>query len=77
MKVHVKVLGALTKPLGKDDFVHEIAGRPCLADLLLALGYEQGHHRLIIASVNGSQRKLSQALADGDQVTLVLPTSGG
>jgi len=77
MMVHVKVLGALTKPFGKDDFDHEVAERACLEDLLVNLGYHQNHLRFIVASVNGSQQKLGYALQDADEVTLVLPTSGG
>ncbi|HEY3448264.1 MAG TPA: MoaD/ThiS family protein [Myxococcales bacterium] len=77
MRVHVKVLGALSKPFGKDDFEHEITERSCLEDLLKALGYHPSHLRFIVASVNGSQQKLGYALQDKDEVALVLPTSGG
>ncbi|MGC4121103.1 MAG: MoaD/ThiS family protein [Myxococcales bacterium] len=77
MKVHVKILGALTKPFGKDDFEHELAGRTNLQDLLTSLGYQPSHWRLIVASVNGQQQRLGQMLQDGDEVSLMLPTSGG
>ena len=77
MKVHVKVLGALMKPFGKDDFEHEVAERACLEELLVNLGYHPSHLRFIVASVNGAQQKLGYAIKDKDEVTLVLPTSGG
>ena len=77
MKVTVKIQGALLKPLGKDDFEHEIGDHACLEDLLLDLGYQPSHLRLIIAAVNGSQQKLGYTLKHSDEVTLVLPASGG
>ena len=77
MNVHVKILGALAKPFGKDDFAHEVPERACLEDLLVALGYHRSHVRFIVASVNGEQQKLGYALKEADEVTLVLPTSGG
>jgi molybdopterin converting factor small subunit len=77
MKVHVKILGALTKPFGKDDFDHEVGAGTNLEQLLVGLGYHVSHLRFIVASVAGSQQKLGYALKEGDEVTLVLPTSGG
>jgi molybdopterin converting factor small subunit len=75
--VHVKVLGALMKPFGKDDLDFEVPDRANLEALLVSLGYQQSHLRFIVASVNGVQQKLGCALKDKDEVTLVLPTSGG
>ena len=77
MMVRIKVLGALMKPFGKDELDFEIGERACLEDLLVKLGYHQSHLRFIVASVNGAQQKLGYALKDRDEVTLVLPTSGG
>ena len=77
MKVRVKILGALTKPFGKDDFEHEVAARACLEELLIGLGYHPGHLRFLVTSVNDRQEKLGYLLREGDQVTLMLPTSGG
>lgn len=77
MMVHVKVLGALMKPFGKDDFQHEVPDRACLEDVLVGLGYHKAHLRFIVASVNDAQQKLGYTLKDGDRLTLVLPTSGG
>jgi molybdopterin converting factor small subunit len=77
MNVHIKVLGALMKPFGKDELDFEIAERTTLEELLLKLGYQQGHLRFIVASVGGAQQRLGYLLKDGDELTLVLPTSGG
>lgn len=77
MQVHVKVLGALAKPFGRDDLDFNLPDRACLEDLLLRLGYQASHVRFIVASVNGTKQKLGHLLRDKDEVTLVLPTSGG
>ena len=77
MRVHVKVLGALMKPFGKDELDFDVDERACLEALLLKLGYHQAHLRFIVASVNGAQQKLGYSLKEKDEVTLVLPTSGG
>ena len=75
--VHVKVLGALNKPFGKDDFDFPVDDGACLEDLLLRLGYHAAHLRFMLPAVNGQQEKLGCRLQDKDQVTLLLPTSGG
>jgi len=77
IKVHVVILGALTRPSGKDDFEHEVSDGANLEGLLLALGYQQTHLRFIVASVNGIRRSLGYQVCDRDEVVLVLPTSGG
>lgn len=67
----------MAKPFGKDDFDFELADNACLEDLLLQLGYHRSHLRFILASVRGEQRRLNDRLGDGDEVILLLPTSGG
>ncbi len=77
MIVHVRILGALAKPGGKDDFEVELARQSRITDLLDEIGYRPQHQRFIVAAVNGQQRRHDAALADRDEVTLVMPTSGG
>ena len=77
IRVQVKILGALAKPMGKADFELELEEQACLEDLLLKAGYQQSHLRFLIPAVNGEQAKLGHPMKDGDQVLLVLPTSGG
>jgi molybdopterin converting factor small subunit len=77
MSVHVKVLGALNKPFGQDDFDFQVAEGASLEDLLLKLGYHPSHLRFMLLAVNGQQETLGCRLRDGDQVLLTLPTSGG
>ncbi len=77
IRVRVKILGALDKPRGKDDFVVELADASRVEDLLLEIGYRPRHLRFIVAAVNGAQRKLGHVLGDSDEVILLMPTSGG
>jgi len=77
MRIHVKIVGALAKPLGKDAFDLELPAGARVEELLLAVGYEGAHLRFIIPVVNGVHERLSHALTDGDEVRLFLPTSGG
>jgi len=76
IRVRVKILGALAKPLGK-EFELALEERSCLEDLLLAAGYQRDHVRLFHLAVNGVPEKLGRTLADGDQVEVVMLTSGG
>ena len=77
MKVHVRIQGAMAKPFGKDDFDHELTDGADLEDLLVGLGYHRAHLRFILAAVKSEQKKLGDRLADGDEIVLFLPTSGG
>ncbi len=75
--VHVRVLGALLKPGGKDDFEVSLPPSSRVEDLLLRVGYGRAHLRFILSTVNGVQHEHAFELSDRDQVTLVMPTSGG
>ncbi len=77
IRVRVKILGALEKPRGKDDFEVELPERSRIEDLLLEVGYARRHLRFIVSAVNGAQQKHGYVLGDADEVTLVMPTSGG
>jgi molybdopterin converting factor small subunit len=75
--VRVRVLGALQRPGGKDDFEVELQPASRIEDLLLHVGYARAHLRFILSAVNGVQHEHAFELSDRDQVTLVMPTSGG
>ena len=77
MRVSVKILGALTKPQGRGELDVEVAATSRIEDLLLQLGYQRAHLRFILSAVNGIQQKHGHVLEDGDEVTLLMPTSGG
>ena len=77
MKVHVRILGALVRPSGKDDLEVELPPHCRISDLLDRVGYRPQHQRFIVVAVNGTRRAHSGELADRDEVVLVMPTSGG
>ncbi len=77
IRVRVKILGALDKPKGKDDFEVELPEKSRVEDLLLEVGYPRRHLRFIVSTVNGERQKHGYVLGDADEVTLVMPTSGG
>jgi sulfur carrier protein ThiS len=77
MKVQVKIIGALMKPDGKEDFLHELPDGSTIRDLLLDLGYNEKHLSMIMTAVNGKQKKHSAKLAEHDEIELSLPVGGG
>lgn len=77
MKIQVKIIGALMKPAGKEDFSQEMPDQATIQDLLLKLGYHEKHLNIIMAAVNGKQKKNSTKLKNGDEVELSLPVGGG
>jgi sulfur carrier protein ThiS len=77
IQVHVRILGALARPNGRGDFQLELAASSRIADLLERVGYRPQHQRFIVVAVNGRQQKHSGQLSDRDEVTLLMPTSGG
>ena len=77
MKIRVKIIGALTKPNGKEDFVQDIPDGSTIEKLLLDLGYNPKHLSMIMTAVNGKQKKQSYKLKNDDEIELSLPVGGG
>jgi molybdopterin converting factor small subunit len=77
VRVHIKIVGALARPLGKDDFELDCEEGTCLEELLRQAGYQAAHVRFIMTVVNGTQERPSYVLRNADSVQLFLPTSGG
>jgi sulfur carrier protein ThiS len=77
VKVHVRILGALARPRGHDDLEIELAPHSRISDLLGEVGYSPQHQRFIVVAVNGQTRRHSGELTDRDEVTLLMPASGG
>jgi molybdopterin converting factor small subunit len=75
--VRVKVLGALAKPLGRQDFALELDDGSSLEDLLLEAGYRREHLRSIACAVDGVQARLGHRLSGGEEVSLMLLAGGG
>ena len=76
-KIHVKVLGALNRPFGRDELDYQAKPGACLEELLLELGYQKAHLRFIVPAIAGKRETLGYVLREGDELTLTLPTSGG
>ena len=77
MNVRVKIIGALSKPEGKDDFPIDLPAKSTITDLLRRLGYHEAHLAIIMGAVNGKQKKNSQVLKENDEIELSLPVGGG
>jgi hypothetical protein len=75
--VRVRILGALAKPLGTDDFPLQLDDGCNLEGLLLKAGYRREHLRLIACAVDGVQARLGDRLSGGEDVSLLLPAGGG
>jgi len=73
----VEIVGVLRKPEGKSNLTRELPEESTIRDLLVKLGYRDGHFRFIIPVVNGEHRPLEFKLSDGDEVVLTLPVGGG
>ena len=73
----VEIVGVLRKPEGKSNLTRELPEESTIHDLLVKLGYREGHLRFIIPVVNGEHRSLEFKLSDGDDVVLTLPVGGG
>jgi molybdopterin converting factor small subunit len=77
MKIRVKIIGALSKPNGQDDFSFDLPPKSTITDLLKLLGYHEAHLNIIMGAVNGKQKKNHCPLKENDEVELSLPIGGG
>jgi sulfur carrier protein ThiS len=77
LQVKVSIIGALLKPRGLGQLSQELAEGGTVADLLVALEYQAGHRRHIVAAVDGELRHHDSPLADGDTVVLSVTVGGG
>ena len=76
MRGRVRINGALKKPGGLGELEVELAPGAVVTTLLGHLGYDEGHHRFILAAVNGEQAQHSRALADAASAGRDSPTDG-
>lgn len=77
MKVKVRILGAVAKPMGKDAFEVVVSEGATVEQVMLASGYRREHLKWFLVAKNGVDCKLVTAVGDGDEVSVVFPTSGG
>lgn len=77
MVVHLEYTAVLAVKGPKSGSEVELPDGSTVADLLERLHIQPDHRRHIVAFVNGTQRKPSTALHDGDRLVLSLPIGGG
>lgn len=77
MKVHVRILGAVAKPKGKDAFEVEVPDGSNIERVLLESGYRREHLKWFLVAKNGVDCKMVTPVMEGDEVSVVFPTSGG
>ncbi len=77
MVVHLEYTAVLAVKGPKSGSAVELPGNPTVSDLLAQLHVKPDHRKYVAAFVNGSQKKPSAALRDGDKVVLSLPIGGG
>ncbi|HEY8516988.1 MAG TPA: MoaD/ThiS family protein [Candidatus Binatia bacterium] len=80
MTIKIKVFASLRERLGRSELVREVAEGATAGDVLATLRSEYpaltGTGRLAIA-VNAEYVDPGHALADGDELALIPPVSGG
>ncbi|MFP6664168.1 MAG: molybdopterin converting factor subunit 1 [Deltaproteobacteria bacterium] len=80
MKIHIRLFASLRERLGHAELDREIPAGANVGDLLAALKIEfpalAGCGRVAYA-VNSEYTDADQALADGDELALIPPVSGG
>lgn len=77
MKVNVRILGAVAKPMGKDAFDVDVPEGSTIEQVLIASGYRKEHLKWFLVARNGVDCKMVTAVSEGDEVSVVFPTSGG
>jgi molybdopterin converting factor small subunit len=77
MKIHVRILGAVAKPMGKDAFDVEVPEGATVERVLVESGYRKEHLKWFLVARNGVDCKMVTAVAPGDEISVVFPTSGG
>jgi molybdopterin converting factor subunit 1 len=80
MTVKIKVFASLRERLGRSELVRDVAGGATAGDVLAGLHREfpalAGSGRVAIA-VNSEYVDPGHVLADGDELALIPPVSGG
>jgi molybdopterin converting factor subunit 1 len=80
MKIHIRLFASLRERLGHSELDREIQGGATVGDLLAVLQSEfpalAGCGRVAYA-VNSEYSDAGRTLADGDELALIPPVSGG
>lgn len=77
MHVKMKILGAVDKPMGKSEVELCVPDGATIEQVMLAGGYRKEHLKWFLVARNGVDAKLPSTVSDGDEISVVFPTSGG
>ena len=77
MRVKMRILGAVDKPMGKSEVEVDVPEGATIEQVMLAGGYRKEHLRWFLVAKNGADAKLPTVVSDGDEISVVFPTSGG
>ena len=77
MKIKLRILGAVDKPMGKSEVELTVPEGATIEQVMLAGGYRKEHLKWFLVAKNGVDAKLPTAVSDGDEISVVFPTSGG
>ena len=77
MKITLEYAGMLKVEAPPSGGSLELAEACTAGQLLTVLGIATRHHRITAVFVNNQRVPLTRSLADGDQVYLSVPMSGG
>ena len=77
MKINVIIMGTLTRPTGKDRFVHQCEDGTTVLQFLKSIKYDPNHIPHIITSINNEIKRHNTVLNEGDELLLTIPVGGG
>jgi molybdopterin converting factor small subunit len=77
MKIYIEWTGLLYIQEIKNKSFIELEDNTAISALYDKLNLKKDHQKYITCFVNGSEKKKSNMLKDGDKVKLFLPTGGG
>lgn len=77
MKIYIEWTGLLYIQGIKNKSIIELENNTSISGLYDELKLRKEHQRYISCFVNGSEKKKSNFLKEGDKVRLFLPTGGG
>ena len=77
MQVRLRILGAVDKPMGRSEVELEVPEGATIEQVMLAGGYRKEHLKWFLVARNGADAKLPTVVSEGDEISVVFPTSGG
>mgnify|MGYP003458344522 FL=1 len=63
--------------MGKSEVEVDVPEGATIEQVMLAGGYRKEHLRWFLVAKNGADAKLPTVVSEGDEISVVFPTSGG